>query len=121
MPLPTQYASIAAWNDDQHTKDHRNMYRQRFNTVLPMRHQQCNVTSQQVILPVGETPGDDIKFARQLYSQYNVKVLPGKLLSQPDNDQGPGSGRVRVAMVAEQKDCQVAAERILQFLQQYSP
>ena len=36
MPLPTQLASIAAWNDDAHVAANRRLYQEKFARVLPM-------------------------------------------------------------------------------------
>ena len=36
MPIPTQLASIAAWNDDAHAAANRALYREKFARVLPI-------------------------------------------------------------------------------------
>ena len=114
MPLPTQHASIAAWNDDQHAAEHRQMYRQRFGATLPLLQPELSCRQ-----PGGgfyiwaKVPGNDLEFAQRLYANCNVKVLPGRLLSQPDDDSGPGAGWIRMALVADRQDCLRAADGIL--------
>ena len=59
--------------------------------------------------------GDDIGFALQLLAQYNVAVLPGSLLARQAHGQNPGTGRIRMALVAPTDDCVEAAQRIRNF------
>ena len=118
MPLPVRQASITAWNDDPHASAHRTLYRERFNAVLPLLS-----TAMHCQQPSGgfyiwaQTPGNDLDFAARLYRDFHVRVLPGRLLSQPDDDHGPGAGRVRIALVADTDRCITAAKRILRCLQ----
>jgi N-succinyldiaminopimelate aminotransferase len=70
-------------------------------------------------LPGGPAgPGDEIAYARGLLAQYNVQVLPGSLLARsvaghtPPN---PGTGRIRMALVAPVAECLEAAERIVRY------
>jgi N-succinyldiaminopimelate aminotransferase len=60
--------------------------------------------------------GDDTAFARALYAQYNVTVLPGSFLAREAHGINPGHGRVRMALVAETAECVEAAERIARFV-----
>ena len=61
--------------------------------------------------------GSDTAFARELLAQYNVTVLPGSYLAREVQGHNPGSGRVRMALVAETAECAEAARRIAQFIQ----
>ncbi len=63
-----------------------------------------------------ETPIDDRQFAKQLYSQQNVTLLPGQFLSRPTPTANPGLNRVRIALVAEIAECIEAAHRIKEFI-----
>ena len=65
----------------------------------------------------GVPGGDDVGFARGLLAQYNVTVLPGSLLAREAHGINPGSGRVRLALVAETDECLEAARRIVSFAQ----
>jgi N-succinyldiaminopimelate aminotransferase len=61
--------------------------------------------------------GDDEAFARALYAQYNVTVLPGSYLARDtSHSANPGRGRIRMALVAETAECVEAAERIVRFV-----
>jgi N-succinyldiaminopimelate aminotransferase len=54
----------------------------------------------------------DTEFARRLYAEQNVTVLPGSYLSREHQGANPGAGRVRMALVAPLDECVDAAERI---------
>ena len=60
--------------------------------------------------------GSDTAFARNLYEQYNVTVLPGSFLAREAQGHNPGAGRIRMALVAEPAACLEAAQRIRTFV-----
>ncbi|MFX5705457.1 aminotransferase class I/II-fold pyridoxal phosphate-dependent enzyme, partial [Acinetobacter baumannii] len=47
----------------------------------------------------------DTEFARRLYAEYNVTVLPGSYLAREAHGVNPGAGRIRMALVAEVDEC----------------
>lgn len=122
MGPAVQEASIVAWNDEEHVIDNRRQYRQKFAEVTPLLESVMDVR-----LPdagfylwagVPESLGmDDTEFARALYAQYNVTVLPGSYLARDVAGHNPGANRVRMALVAETEECLEAAQRIVQFIQ----
>jgi N-succinyldiaminopimelate aminotransferase len=57
----------------------------------------------------------DVEFARRLYAEYNVTVLPGSYLAREAHGQNPGRNRIRMALVAEVDECMEAARRIVEF------
>jgi N-succinyldiaminopimelate aminotransferase len=59
--------------------------------------------------------GDEVAYARGLLAQYNVNVLPGRLLAREVGGRNPGAGRVRMALVATPDECLDAAERIVAY------
>ncbi len=127
MSLVVQAASCAAWDDEAHVAENRQLYREKFAQVTPVLEGVMDVR-----LPdagfylwagVPESfQGSDTAFSRELLAQYNVTVLPGSYLAReapgPDGKPvNPGAGRVRMALVAETAECLEAAERIVQFIQ----
>lgn len=117
MPVQTQLASIAAWNDEAHVQANRQLYREKFDAVLDI------LTSvMEVQRPDGgfylwpKTPGDDQQFTRELFASEHVTVVPGSYLSREVDGFSPGTGRVRMALVAPLADCVEAAERIRAFI-----
>jgi N-succinyldiaminopimelate aminotransferase len=63
------------------------------------------------------TPISDTDFARGLFQQQHVTVLPGQYLSRTVDGFNPGENRVRMALVAPLAQCVEAAERIRTFVQ----
>ena len=62
-----------------------------------------------------QTPIDDVSFAKGLYTQENLTVLPGTFLSRKTAQGNPGDKRIRLALVPNLSDCIEAAERIKRF------
>jgi N-succinyldiaminopimelate aminotransferase len=118
MPLFTQTASASLWSDEQHVKENRELYREKFAQVLDILKPVINVEMPQAgfyLWP--ETPIDDETFARQLFDQQNVTVLPGSYLSRAADGINPGKNRVRIALVAPLDECLDAAYRIKEFIE----
>jgi N-succinyldiaminopimelate aminotransferase len=116
-----QRASIAAWDDEKHVAENRALYRAKFAQVTPMLGAVLDVKLPDAgfYLWAG-VPGSDTEFARELYAQYNVTVLPGSYLARETAGRNPGAGRVRMALVADTAECVEAAQRIVQFVQSTS-
>jgi N-succinyldiaminopimelate aminotransferase len=117
MPVPTQLASIAAWNDDAHAAANRRLYQQKFARVLPILSPVMDVTR-----PAGafflwpDVGGDDEVFTRDLYATQNVLLLPGSYLGRASSRGNPGAHRVRISLVPDVDCCVDAAERIREFI-----
>ncbi|HVC31606.1 MAG TPA: succinyldiaminopimelate transaminase [Steroidobacteraceae bacterium] len=118
MPLPTQLASITAWQHDEHAQRNRRLYQEKFASVLPIL-----ASCLEVAKPDGafylwpDVRGDDERFARDLHASQAVTVLPGTYLARPGPGGNPGAGRVRISLVPRLEQCIEAAERIRDFLQ----
>ncbi len=117
-----QAASIAAWNDEQHVIDNRAMYREKFAKVTPLLAAVMDVALPDAGFYLwAQIPArfdnNDPAFSRDLLALYNVVVLPGSYLAREARGHNPGTGRIRMALVAETAECVEAAERIVQFIQ----
>jgi N-succinyldiaminopimelate aminotransferase len=119
MAVPTQLASVAAWSEDGHAAANRQLYREKFERVVPILAPVLEVEK-----PAGafylwpEVAGDDETFTRELFARKNLTVLPGSYLSRTGSDgHNPGAGRVRISLVAPVARCVEAAERIRDFVQ----
>ncbi|MNF50539.1 LL-diaminopimelate aminotransferase [compost metagenome] len=117
MPVQTQLASIAAWNDEVHVRANRALYREKFDAVLEILAPVLDVQK-----PDGgfylwpKVPMDDAQFCRDLFERQHVTVVPGSYLSREVDGVNPGAQRVRMALVAPLAECVEAAERIRDFL-----
>lgn len=118
-------ASVAAWNDEAHVVDNRRMYTEKFDAVLPILQPVLDVTRPQAAFYLWpRTPGSDTDFARALLEQEAVTVLPGSFLARDASADGrgvnPGTGRIRIALVAPLDECVEAAHRIARFAKAYA-
>ena len=118
MSTPIQAASIKAWGDEQHVADNRARYREKFDAVLEILSPVMDVQRPDAGFYLwAKTPVSDETFARDLFAQQNVTVVPGRYLSREAATQdgqkiNPGENRVRMALVAPLEECIDAAQRI---------
>jgi N-succinyldiaminopimelate aminotransferase len=118
MSPVVQTASMAAWNDEAHVVDNRTQYRTKFAQVTPLLSPVLDVALPDAGFYLwAKVNGSDTDFARDLFAQYNVTVLPGSFLAREAHGHNPGAGRIRMALVAEAAECVEAAQRIVQFVQ----
>ncbi|MFT5134226.1 MAG: N-succinyldiaminopimelate aminotransferase [Gammaproteobacteria bacterium] len=113
----TQQASIVAWKDEGHVRENRRLYREKFLKVIDILRPVMNVRLPAATFYLwAETPQSDIEFARGLFQQQNVTVLPGRYLSREVNGVNPGENRIRIALVASLEECEEAANRISTYI-----
>jgi N-succinyldiaminopimelate aminotransferase len=120
MPLPTQLASVVAWSEDAHAAANRRLYQEKFARVLPL------LAPLAPLLPVAAPQGafylwselreDDERFARDLFAQQHVTVLPGSYLGRDAGRGNPGARHVRISLVPAVEECVEAAARVRDFL-----
>ena len=111
-----QAASVAAWRDEAHVVENRRKYAAKFRHATPIVQQALQTTMPEAAFYLwARTPIDDAEFARQLHARFNVTVLPGSFLSRTRNGFNPGTGFVRIALVAEEGEVMEAARRIAEF------
>ncbi|MDD1967027.1 succinyldiaminopimelate transaminase [Pseudomonas putida] len=117
MPVQTQLASIAAWNDEAHVLANRDLYREKFDAVLEILSPVMDVQRPDGSFYLWPNVGsDDAAFCRDLFEAEHVTVVPGSYLSRDVEGFNPGAGRVRMALVAPLAECVEAAQRIREFL-----
>ncbi len=119
MSLSTQAASIAAWSDESHVESNRQLYDQKFTSVIEIINSilECQKPEAGFYL-WPKLPLDEVEFCKLLYSKKNVLSLPGSYLAREVNGYNPGKNRVRLALVAEQEQCIQAAQRIRELLEE---
>jgi N-succinyldiaminopimelate aminotransferase len=120
VPLHTQLASVPAWNDEAHVSENRRLYREKFTRVTPVI---AAALQDSATIPAGAfylwpRVRDDEAFARGLFEQQHVTLLPGRYLARDTRDGNPGLDRVRISLVAGVDDCVEAARRIAEYAAQ---
>jgi N-succinyldiaminopimelate aminotransferase len=109
-------ASRAAWNDEAHVRANRRLYAEKFAQLQPRLASALPCMMPEAAFYLwARTPIDDAEFARRLYAERNVTVLPGSYLGRSVDGANPGSGYIRVALVATRDECAEAIERIVDF------
>lgn len=119
MPPPVQKASIAAWQDEEHVKENRALYREKFKAFF-------EILSPSMPLQMPEagfyfwmhTPFEEELFTQRLFEKQHITVLPGSYLSRKTPLGNPGENRVRIALVASVEECIEAARRMRHFIEQ---
>ncbi len=117
MSLAVQAASRAAWEDEDHVRENRRLYRQKFEAVTAILREVTEVR-----MPDGgfylwlRTPIADTEFAQRLRETYNVSVLPGSFLAREAHGVNPGERFVRIALVSTPEECSDAAHRLRAFI-----
>jgi N-succinyldiaminopimelate aminotransferase len=116
VPLHAQRASLPAWQDEVHVIENRRLYREKFAAVVPLLGEVLHAEAPAGSFYLWPEVGDDEAFARGLFEQEHVTVLPGSYLARDTPSGNPGRGRVRISLVASLADCVEAARRIRRFL-----
>ena len=115
MSTTIQMASVAAWNDEEHVAENRRLYTEKFKAFSAILEGKLELH----IPPAGfyfwaDVGQSDTAFAKRLFEQAHVTLLPGSFLGREVNGFNPGSNHVRIALVASLAECNEAAGRIAQ-------
>lgn len=126
LPIHHQLASIAAWQDEEHVKQNRALYAQKFDLWLSELGNALNLIKPDagfylwVQVPEQYTDAqgerDDEAFVKALFEQVNIHALAGRYLSREVDGFNPGKGFVRLALVASVDESRAAIERIKSLL-----
>jgi len=116
MSPAIQVASIAAWGDEAHVRENRRLYATKFAQATPVIARRLPTRQPEAAFYLwARTPIDEVEYARRLYAECNVTVLPGSYLARESGGVNPGRGYVRIALVAAPPEVAEAAARIEAF------
>jgi N-succinyldiaminopimelate aminotransferase len=114
-------ASIAAWSDEEHVRANRALYAEKFARLAPVVRAVLPAHAPDAAFYLwARVPGDDADFARLLYAEEAVSVLPGSYIGRESCGLNPGRGYVRIALVAAFDECAEAVDRLVSFARRAS-
>ncbi|WP_420328719.1 aminotransferase class I/II-fold pyridoxal phosphate-dependent enzyme [Mameliella sp.] len=112
VPLPLQHVSEALWTDEEHVRENRALWAQKYALADEILGNVPGYMSPRagmfVWLPVED--GEAATF--KLWTETGVRVLPGAYLSRDTADGNPGQGYIRAALVAPQDETRDGLTRI---------
>ncbi len=110
VPLPIQRVSERAWQDETHVVENRGLYHEKFRIAdqvfAGIQGYQGPEGGFFLWLPVPDQIGDGEAAALKLWVKTGVRVLPGAYLAREVDGHNPGTGYIRVAMVAPKFEMQ---------------
>lgn len=127
MSPAAQAASAAAWSDEAHVRDNRDLYREKFDLFLQTLDAdslQDRISLQRpaasfYLWPRINLPRDDDEsLTRKLLTEAHLRVVPGRYLARVQDGANPGTNHLRLSLVTSLADCKQAAQRLRQVLQQ---
>jgi aspartate/methionine/tyrosine aminotransferase len=111
-PLPLQHAAAVAWADQHHVDGFREKYIQNFQIAKEV----LGIEPPEATFYIWLKVEDEIAFTTELYTRYNLKVIPGSFLGREEE----GKGYVRLALVHEAEVTREALQRIAAFVPKYA-
>jgi len=103
---PIQDVSAKVWSDEDHVVANRQLYCGKFEVADRIFAGIKSYNSPQAGFFLWLPVEDDEAAALKLWTETGLRVLPGSYLGQIANEQNPGSGYVRVALVAPKEEMQ---------------
>jgi len=103
---PIQHVSAQVWADEDHVVANRQLYCGKFEAADHIFADIQSYNSPEAGFFLWLPVEDDEVAALKLWTETGVRVLPGSYLGQVANEQNPGSGYVRVALVAPKEEMQ---------------
>ena len=107
-PLPLQHASAVAWSEELHVEKSRAVYKNNFKIARDVLGVDVPDATFYIWLEVS----DALEFTKELYRDFNVKVLPGEFLSRDDGGVNPGRGFIRIALVEDEEKTKEVLQRV---------
>jgi len=112
LPIPLQQTSTIAWNDENHVKEFRDIYKKNFDIAKDI----LGITIPDATFYIWLEVENELKFTQELYKSKNIKVLPGSFLGRD----GIGKGYIRIALVESNEKTKEVLERLQDFIENYS-
>ncbi|SPF79878.1 aminotransferase class I/II-fold pyridoxal phosphate-dependent enzyme [Pseudoprimorskyibacter insulae] len=108
LPLPIDRVSARVWSDEDHVTASRDLYREKYAAADQIFAGLPGYLSPAAGFFLWLPVEDGEAAAMKLWTQTGVRVLPGAYLSRDTSAGNPGTGYIRVAMVAPINETQDA-------------
>ena len=113
LPLPLQQAAAAVWTDEEHVKENRRLYLEKYQIADRILGNVPGYVSPDAGFFLWLPVEDDEEAAVKLWRETGVKVLPGGYLAQDvPGQENPGKKYIRVALVAPADETERGLELI---------
>jgi len=120
VPVPAQHVAVAAYGDEAHVDENRDLYSAKFDLadqIIGDRYGYRRPAGGFFLwLDVSAHGGSEV-VTRRLWKDAGVRVVPGNYLARPQADgSNPGEGYIRVAMVQDKAATAEALHRLVAVL-----
>ncbi|NIZ61876.1 aspartate aminotransferase [Sedimentitalea sp. CY04] len=112
LPLPLQAAAARVWSDEEHVVQNRVQYVEKYEIADQVFSGLPGYQAPQAGFFLWLPVDDGEAAALKLWQQTGVRVLPGAYLAQGEDEQNPGKGFIRVALVAPKDQTQDALTKL---------
>ena len=106
LPLPLQRVAEKVWADEAHVEESRGLYREKYRIADKIFAGVEGYESPQAGFFLWLPVADGEEAAVKLWTETGARVLPGAYLSRDTDAGNPGTGFIRVAMVAPKEEMQ---------------
>ncbi len=113
VPLIVQDVAIAAYADEQHVRHNRHLYNEKYSDAARILKDACTIPEGGFFLWLdSERHGGGENFARLVWKETGVRIMPGAYMASGDTAHNPGANFVRIALVDDRAATRAALERI---------
>ena len=116
LPLPLQMAAQKLWSDENHVRENRALYREKYDLAEEIFASVPGFDAPDAGFFLWLPVEDGEAAALGLWKETGIRVLPGAYLSRDVGGQNPGHGFIRAAMVAPIRELQPGLERLRDYL-----
>lgn len=117
QPLPLLAAATALWRDEEHVRENRDRYREKFDLADRCLSGHFDYTRPDGGFFLWLNVGDSEAITRKLWSDAALKVVPGAYLGFADqNGWNPGAHAIRIALVHDLTTTDQALRRLVKTL-----
>ncbi|MEZ5932760.1 MAG: aminotransferase class I/II-fold pyridoxal phosphate-dependent enzyme [Alphaproteobacteria bacterium] len=117
QPLPLMAAATALWRDEEHVRENRSRYRDKFDLADSFLSGSFDYSRPDGGFFLWLNVGDSEAATKRLWSKAGLKVVPGAYLGYADEKGwNPGAGAIRVALVHDAATTERALDRLVKTL-----